>query len=51
LASIERFANKEVSRGLIMRIIMYKSDLGTIQEFREKLRQSLDIFGVGVDIV
>jgi hypothetical protein len=50
LASIERFANKEISRGLIMRIIMHKSDLGKIQEFRERLRQSLDIFGVGVNI-
>jgi hypothetical protein len=34
-----------------MRIVMYASGLGKIQEFREKLRQSLDIFGVGMDFV
>lgn len=34
---------------MIMRLIMRKSDLGTIQEFRETLKQSLDLFGVSVD--
>lgn len=32
-----------------MRVIMRQSDLGTIQEFRETLRQSLDLFGVSPD--
>jgi hypothetical protein len=46
LTSIEQFAKKKLSRGMIMRIIKHQSDLGKIQEFRETLRQSLDLFGV-----
>jgi hypothetical protein len=49
LSSIEQFAKKKVDRNMIMRLIMRKSDLGTIQEFRETLKQSLDLFGVSVD--
>ena len=49
LASIEEFAKKKVSRNMIMRLIMRKSDVGTVQEFRETLRHSLDIFGVSID--
>ena len=49
LASIEQFAKKKVSRNMIMRLIMRKSDAGTVQEFRETLRHSLDIFGVSIE--
>jgi hypothetical protein len=49
LTSIERFAKKKLFRNMIMRVIMHQSDLGTIQEFRETLRQSLDLFGVSMD--
>jgi len=47
LSEIEKFAENEASRNKVIRIIKYKADLDTIQEYREKLRQSLDIFGVG----
>ena len=47
--SIEQFAKKKVSRNMIMRLIMRKSDVGSVQEFRETLRHSLDLFGVGID--
>ena len=49
LASIEQFAKKKVSRNIVMRLIMRKSDIGTVQEFREMLRHSLDLFGVSID--
>lgn len=50
LTAIERFAKKKVSRNVVMRVIMRQSDLGTIQEFRETLRQSLDLFGLKSNI-
>ncbi|GLB44713.1 hypothetical protein LshimejAT787_1800500 [Lyophyllum shimeji] len=46
LAEIERFATKETSRNTIIRIIKHKADLDTIKEYREKLRHSLDVFGL-----
>ncbi|KAF9464049.1 hypothetical protein BDZ94DRAFT_1356243 [Collybia nuda] len=46
LSSIERFAMKETSRNFFIRMIRHKSDQGKIQEFRETLRQSLDVFGL-----
>jgi hypothetical protein len=46
LTKIERFAKKHASRNTFMGIIKHQSAIGTIQEFRESLRQSLDVFGV-----
>lgn len=46
LSEIERFSRKEADRGVVIRAIKHKSDLDTISEFREGLRQSLDVFGL-----
>jgi len=46
LAKVERFAKKHASKHAIMGIIKSKSDVGTILEYRESLRQSLDLFGL-----
>jgi hypothetical protein len=34
-------------RAMVLRVIRYKSDAGKIREFRDALKQSLDLFGVG----
>ncbi|KAF8071449.1 hypothetical protein FPV67DRAFT_874241 [Lyophyllum atratum] len=46
LGGIQQFAKKEASRTIFMRIIRHKADLDTITEYRGKLRQSLDVFGL-----
>jgi len=46
LSEITRFAQKEASRGLVMKVIRHKSDLDTINQYREDLRQSLNLFKV-----
>lgn len=48
ISSIERFLRKEVSRGALFRLVRSKADLGKIQEYRDTLRRSLDLFGVGL---
>ncbi|EDR07261.1 uncharacterized protein LACBIDRAFT_328103 [Laccaria bicolor S238N-H82] len=46
ISSIERFLRKEVSRGALFRLVRSKADLGKIQEYRDTLRRSLDLFGL-----
>ncbi|KAF9458863.1 hypothetical protein BDZ94DRAFT_1312902 [Collybia nuda] len=46
LSSIYSYAKKETKRNLLIRIIKHKSDQGKIIEYREALRQSLDLFGL-----
>jgi hypothetical protein len=48
ISSIERFSRKEISRGALFRLVRNKTDLGKIQEYRDTLRRSLDLFGVGL---
>lgn len=48
LAEIEKFARKHVKRNRLVRFIQHKSDVGRIQQYRERLRHSLDVFGVNV---
>ena len=50
---IEQFAKKEAARNIVMfQITVGKSDvMGTILKFREALRNSLDDFGVSMDVV
>ncbi|KAF8071474.1 hypothetical protein FPV67DRAFT_1666967 [Lyophyllum atratum] len=50
LADIQQFAKKEASRTTILRMIKHKADLDAIKEYREKLRQSLDVFGLKSNI-
>ncbi|KAG6916692.1 hypothetical protein DXG01_005759 [Tephrocybe rancida] len=44
------FAEAQASRNIALRIIQYKSDTGTIQEYRDRLRQSLDVFNLESNI-
>lgn len=46
LTSIEQYAKKELKRNIITRVIKHNSGQGKIFEYREMLRQSLDLFGV-----
>ncbi|KAF9458773.1 hypothetical protein BDZ94DRAFT_1312955 [Collybia nuda] len=50
LASIERFARRETSQSLILRVVRHKSDVGKIQRYRETLRNSLDLFQLEASI-
>ncbi|KAF9458853.1 hypothetical protein BDZ94DRAFT_1325216 [Collybia nuda] len=44
LTSIHSYAKREMKRSLMVRLIKYKFDQGRIVEYRETLRQSLDVF-------
>ncbi|GLB44683.1 hypothetical protein LshimejAT787_1800200 [Lyophyllum shimeji] len=46
LHEIYKFAKKQVERNKIIRMLQYKSDAGTIQEYCDRLKHSLDIFNV-----
>ena len=46
LTAIDEFTRKQASRNFFLRIIFAKGDAGRVQEYRERLRQSLDIFWV-----
>ncbi|RDB15467.1 hypothetical protein Hypma_004270 [Hypsizygus marmoreus] len=46
LKSIQKFAEKGASRPFLSRAMLHKHDLGQIQEYREHLRQALDVFGL-----
>ncbi|ESK84411.1 hypothetical protein Moror_11068 [Moniliophthora roreri MCA 2997] len=46
LTEIRDFAKQRASRGFWKRYFANTSDLGRIQEYRERLRQALDIFGI-----
>ncbi|KAG6824789.1 hypothetical protein H0H92_005823 [Tricholoma furcatifolium] len=46
LNEIDTYVRMHASKRMMLRIIQYKSDPGTIEEFRERLKHSLDIFGV-----
>ncbi|PFH49082.1 hypothetical protein AMATHDRAFT_63889 [Amanita thiersii Skay4041] len=50
LTDIERFARKGTGRGMVMGMLRSRADQGKIQEYREKLRQSMGIFGLQSDI-
>lgn len=51
LTGINNFAAKQVKRNRIIRAITWKSDLVTIQAYRDSLRQSLDLFGLKSNIM
>ncbi|ESK92423.1 hypothetical protein Moror_4554 [Moniliophthora roreri MCA 2997] len=46
LTEIRDFAKHRANRGYWKRYFASKSDLGKIQEFRERVRQALDVFGI-----
>lgn len=46
LTQIKQFAEKRAGKAYWKRYLSARSDTGTIQEFRERLRQALDVFGV-----
>ena len=48
LSEVSRFAQKEASRGVVMKVIRHKSDLDMINQYRQNLRQALDLFKVCV---
>ena len=48
LSEVSRFAQKEASRGVVMKVIRHKSDLDMINQYRQNLRQALDLFKVSV---
>ncbi|KAG6807352.1 hypothetical protein H0H92_007888 [Tricholoma furcatifolium] len=46
LQHIAKFALAQGSKKMIMRVVQSKSDAGTIQEYRDRLKHSLDVFGL-----
>jgi len=44
LRCVEVFARKKVERTMLVRMISFQSDSGKIQEYRDMLRQALDVF-------
>ncbi|KAG5735557.1 hypothetical protein E4T56_gene11081 [Termitomyces sp. T112] len=46
LEEISEFMKAQASKNKVLRIIQAKSDVGVIQEYRDRLRQSLDVFGL-----
>jgi len=46
LVSIDKYTRKQVSRNFFLRMTFAKGDVGRVQEYRERLRQSLDVFWV-----
>jgi len=50
LYSIQKLAKKEAKRNALVRMFKYQSDAGKILEYRERLRQSLDLFGIQSNI-
>jgi len=50
LTSIQKFAKKGASRGFLKAILRAGVDAGKIQDFREKLKQSMRVFGLQSDI-
>ncbi|KAG7089540.1 hypothetical protein E1B28_011213 [Marasmius oreades] len=50
LKKIQAFIAKQSRRNRFSRFLTYKTDTGTIQEYREALRHSLDLFGLQSDI-
>ncbi|KAF8079393.1 hypothetical protein FPV67DRAFT_1664025 [Lyophyllum atratum] len=46
LDEIYRYARSQGSKNKLVKIIQHKSDAGAIHEYRERLRQSLDVFNV-----
>ncbi|ESK93265.1 hypothetical protein Moror_14569 [Moniliophthora roreri MCA 2997] len=51
LTEIRDFAKRRASRGFWKRYCSNKSDLGRIQEYRERVRQALDVFGIQSHII
>ncbi|EEB94949.1 hypothetical protein MPER_06161, partial [Moniliophthora perniciosa FA553] len=45
LRQIVGFTEKQGKRNRVSRFLTYRSDSGKIQEFRERLRHALDLFG------
>ncbi|KAF9267799.1 hypothetical protein L218DRAFT_1073884 [Marasmius fiardii PR-910] len=50
LRRVQGFIAKQLRRNRFSRFLTYRSDTGTIQEYREDLRHSLDLFGLQSDI-
>ena|SRR5260221_6040635 len=50
LTSIDKFTRKQASRNFFLRMTFAKGDIGRIQEYRERLRQSLDVFWVRISL-
>ncbi|KAK7444324.1 hypothetical protein VKT23_015336 [Stygiomarasmius scandens] len=46
LADIVAFAKQRISRNKIMRALLLRSDAAAIEEYRRRLRHSLDVFGI-----
>ncbi|KAF8059046.1 hypothetical protein FPV67DRAFT_1400673, partial [Lyophyllum atratum] len=46
LREIHDYTEMQASKNKIIRVIQYQSDAGIIQEYRERLKQSLDLFSV-----
>ncbi|KAK7051477.1 hypothetical protein VNI00_004451 [Paramarasmius palmivorus] len=46
LIEIREFVQHRISRTYWRRYVASKSDLGKIQEFRDRIRQALDVFGI-----
>ncbi|KAJ7099530.1 hypothetical protein B0H15DRAFT_771309, partial [Mycena belliarum] len=46
LKEINHFAAKHVSKGAVYRMVRLTTETAKIQQFRQRLRQALDVFGV-----
>ncbi|KAF8079400.1 hypothetical protein FPV67DRAFT_1444530 [Lyophyllum atratum] len=46
LHEIYNYTKRQASRNRLLRMLQYKSDAGTVQEYRDRLKHSLDLFSV-----
>ncbi|TFK61868.1 hypothetical protein BDN72DRAFT_903720 [Pluteus cervinus] len=51
LVPIDAFIKKQLSRNILMRLLCYKADSGKIQDHRNALKHSLELFGLESHIV
>ena len=46
LSEIVTFAKQRIARNKITRALLFRSDAAAIEEYRQRLQHSLDVFGV-----
>ncbi|KAK7444286.1 hypothetical protein VKT23_015296 [Stygiomarasmius scandens] len=46
LSEIVTFAKQRIARNKIMRALLFRSDAAAIEEYRQRLQHSLDVFGI-----